>query len=374
MSSEYALTLAQVISARYVNNGLYTPFADPFTAAQSLVGIQAQILPAASLALWNRVPAFSANHFDDLLYQKRSLVRIWGQRGTLHLYPTTDWPLIYTMQADRATYWEREAVHNGWNMTEYEAFITQVAHLLYEHETLGRSDLRRFFPMIDQHHLSGWGGVFAILNGRGLACHAAPCNGEARMAHRLRWVPELEWAPPDTETANADLLRRYLSAFGPATLTDMTWWRGRTQAEIKRWLKLLGDQVVRVQINGQPAWWLQEQLDRLSDLPSPAELPPHLLGRFDPLLLATRDKHWLIDDAFYKRVWRPAGHIEATILLGGRIAGTWRYDWHGTSLLVTLRPFAPLATSLRSQLETLAARVAEHFATPLGDCRWEVME
>ncbi|MBO9374579.1 MAG: winged helix DNA-binding domain-containing protein, partial [Chloroflexus sp.] len=171
--------------------------------------------------------------------------------------------------------------------------------------------------------------------------------------------------------ANAELLRRYLAAFGPATLTDMTWWRGRTQAEIKRWLKLLGDQVVRVQINGQPAWWLQEQLDRLSDLPSPAELPPHLLGRFDPLLLATRDKHWLIDDACYKRVWRPAGHIEATIVLGGRIVGTWRYDWQGTKLIVTLRPFEPLPASLRSRLATLAASVAEHFAAPLGDCRWE---
>ncbi|WP_448338545.1 winged helix DNA-binding domain-containing protein [Chloroflexus aurantiacus] len=367
------LTREQVISARYVHHGLLTPFPDPLVAAQRLAGVQAQILPAAGLALWNRVAGFSARQLDHLLYHERSLVRLWGQRGTLHLYAMTDWPLVYGMQAGRATYWEQEAQRDGWAVDEYEAFIARVGDLLYEHETLGRSDLRRLLPAIDQRHLSGWGGIFAILTRRGLACHAAPRGGEARMAHRLRWRPDLVWNPPDTDTANAEMLRRYLATFGPVRLVDMTCWRGRTQAEMKRWLALLGEEVVRVSVDGQPAWWLQSHLDRLADLPTPADLPPHLLGRFDPLLLGTRDKSWLIDADVYNRVWRPAGHIEATILVHGRIAGTWRYDWRGSSIVVTLRPFKPLPLSERIRIESLAAGVADHFAAPLGDCRWEVV-
>ncbi|WP_298490591.1 winged helix DNA-binding domain-containing protein [uncultured Chloroflexus sp.] len=370
MKAAVDLRVAQATVARFVNNGLLTPFISPEAAAIHLAGVQAQMLPAAGLALWNRVPAFTAAQLDHLLYHERSLVRLWGQRGTLHLYAATDWPLIYAAQAGRATYWEQEALRDGWDAAEYEAFIERVARWLAEHETMGRSDLRRLVPEIDDRHLSGWGGIFAILTRRGLACNAAPTGGEARMAHRLRWRPDLRWDPPATETANAELMRRYLAAFGPATLADMTCWRGRTQAEIKRWLALLGDEVVKMTVAGKPAWWLQSQLDRLHELPEPAELPPHLLGRFDPLLLATRDRSWLVDAVDYKQVWRPAGHVEATILLAGRIAGTWRYDWRGAAMVVTLRPFAPLPPAVRTQIEMLAAAVAAHFAAPLRECVW----
>lgn len=365
------LTVAQSAVARFGQNGLLATFGDAVAAATHLAGVQAQMLPAAGLALWNRVPEFTAAQLDHLLYHERSLVRLWGQRGTLHLYAATDWPLIYAAQADRATYWEQEALREGWDPAAYEAFIARVARWLAEHETMGRNDLRRLAPEIDDRHLSGWGGIFAILTRRGLACHAAPNGGEARMAHRLRWRPDLAWDPPPSEEANAELIRRYLAAFGPATLADLTAWRGRTQVEMKRWLALLGDEVVKVTVAGKPAWWLQSQLARLNSLPEPGDLPPRLLGRFDPLLLATRDRSWLVDAVGYKQVWRPAGHVEATIVVAGRIAGTWRYDWRGSALVVTLRPFGALPAATRTQLERLAAGVAAHFAAPLGECRWE---
>lgn len=365
------LTIEQVAAARIVQNGLFKPFADPVTAARQLAGVQAQILPAAGLALWNRVPGLKNTQFEQLLYHERALVRLWGQRHTLHVYAAGDWPLIYAAQAERVTAWELEMLRDGWDPAACEAFITRVAQWLYEHETIGRSDLRRLTPTIDERHLSGWGGIFSVLARRGLACHAAPHGGEARMAHRLRWLPDLAWHPPPTDEANAELMRRYLAAFGPAYPADATCWRGRTQAEIKRWLAMLGDEVVKVTVAGKPAWWLQCCVEHIRELPALADMPPRLLGRFDPLLLGTRDRSWLVDAVGYKQVWRPAGHVEATILLAGRIAGTWRYDWRGETLHVTLRPFTSLPPAVRSQLETLAAGVAAHFAAPLGECRWE---
>ncbi len=371
MTSAYPLTTEQAAVARLVNHGLLTPFPDPVSAAGALCGVQAQILPAAGLALWNRAAHFTAAHLDHLLYTERALVRIWGQRHTLHLYPATDWPLIYAAEAGRATYWEQEAVRDGWEAADYAVFIDQAAQHLFARETMGRRDLQALLPMIDDRHLSGWGGIFAILARRGLACHAEPRDGEARMAHRLRWLPDLPWDPPLPDQANAQMVRRYLATSGPATSADISYWRGRPQAEVKRWLAQLGAEVTPVTVDGQPAWWLTTALDQVNHLPSRADLAPRLLGRFDPLLLSTRAKSWLIDAAVYDRVWRPAGHIEATLLVRGRIVGTWRYDWKGATLMVTLRPFAPLEPAIRAQLETQAAGVAAHFNAPLGDCRWE---
>ena len=44
------------------------------------------------------------------------------------------------------------------------------------------------------------------------------------------------------------------------------------------------------------------------------EWPVQLLYRFDPLLLAHKDKSCWLDMTFYKRVWQTAGHIEAFML------------------------------------------------------------
>ncbi len=41
---------------RLQNSGLVEPFASPEEAAHRLIGVQAQMPPAAALALWNRTP------------------------------------------------------------------------------------------------------------------------------------------------------------------------------------------------------------------------------------------------------------------------------------------------------------------------------
>jgi hypothetical protein len=86
-----------------------------------------------------------------------------------------------------------------------------------------------------------------------------------------------------------------------------------------------------------------------------------LLGRFDPLLLAHRDKTWLVDGERYDAVWRPAGHIEATLLVGGRVAGTWRYKRRANTLDVTLAPFGRLTKAVRRAIERQASGMAHFF-------------
>src|SRR5688572_26768679 len=107
--STLRLTTDQIRWQRYQRAGLVKPFDNAPTAATALVGVQAQILPAAALALWNRTPALSHKDFDTLLYQDRTLVKLWGQRGTLHLYTSSDWPLLHGARTINRTWWERQA-------------------------------------------------------------------------------------------------------------------------------------------------------------------------------------------------------------------------------------------------------------------------
>lgn len=371
MTTTISLTPAQARWHRMARQGLTAPLASAAEVARALAGVQAQILPAAGLALWNRARPFSAADLARRLYVERGLVKLWGQRGTLHLYPSDDWPLIYGAQSDLATYWERKAARRGADLAEHEALVAAVEALLRERACIGRSDLRAAGLSLDEAHLSGWGGIFAVLVRRGLACHAEPRDGEARMAHRERWLPALAWAPPAPEAANLALARRYLAAFGPATLQDLAYWRGRGVAEARRWVAALGAEVAQVSVGGRPMLALRDALpDPAAAPPAPDGWPVRLLGRFDPLLLAPKDKGDLVDAAHYARVWRPAGHIEATLLVAGRIAGTWRYDWRGGGLAITIEPFRRPPAYVRRAAERQARGVAEHFGAPLAELIW----
>jgi hypothetical protein len=67
---------------RWWRSGLVEPFDDAVTAASRLGGIQAQILSAAAVALWNRTPHLTYTQFEKMLFTDRILVKLWGQRGT----------------------------------------------------------------------------------------------------------------------------------------------------------------------------------------------------------------------------------------------------------------------------------------------------
>ena len=81
--------------------------------------------------------------------------------------------------------------------------------------------------------------------------------------------------------------------------------------------------------------------------------------------IGSKDKRWLIDPAHYKKVWRPGAHVEAVVLVGGRIAGTWRYDKKTKGLSVDIKPFEPFSRSVARAVERQAARVAKFLGLDL---------
>jgi len=364
------LTETQIRWFRFRRSGLAEPFSSPEEAARSLVGVQAQILPAAGLALWNRTRGLTYADFDDRLHVRRSLIKLWGQRGTLHVYASDEWPLLNGAMVGRHSWWERQIVRAGTDPDAYQATLDRVAELLRQRGTMNRSDLRASGLDLDEACFSPWGGIFADLVRRGAACHAGQAGNEKLFAHREYWLPDLAWNPPPADEANMELVRRYLRAYGPATLRDLTHWRGALVGNARRCVAEMGDEIVEVSVSGQPMLALRADLDALNEKP-PAhrEWPVRMLYRFDPLLLGIKDRSWLMEPRYYKRVSRPAGHIEGTLLdaARGRVVGTWRYNRADSGLAITVYPFAPLPRQVKKAVEENAAGVAQFFGLPLND-------
>ena len=345
------LTEEQIRWFRLRRSGLVEPFASPETAAAALAGVQAQILPAALLALWNRSASGAATQAEltARLFTGRTLVRLWGQRHTLHLYATADWPMVQAAFADRRTWWERQALSpdSPLDPTAFREGIVRAAALLRERGTLSRKELRASGIPMPAELFSPWGGVFAELVRIGEACHARWEGGEARYAHREHWLPGAAWTPPAASEANVELARRFFAGYGPATHADFAYWRaGGLAGGARRALDAIRDELVEVETAGPTPGKgklhaRRVDLDELHAAPPERDAwPVRILGRFDPLLLAHRVKDWVVPARYYDRVWRPAGHIEAVVLEHGRAVATWRYDRIGAgTLAVRVFPF-----------------------------------
>jgi hypothetical protein len=374
LPSTLVLSWEQLRHARVAASGLLTPFASPEEAAARLAGIQAQIEPAAGIALWNRTQRLTLAEFDACIYTRRTLVKLWGQRGTLHLYAATDWPLLHGARTLNRTWWERQAEDPSAALDDYRHKVEVVAGVLRSRESMGRSDLRALELDLHEELYSGWGGIFADLVRHGYACHAGREGSEGRFAHRERWLPDLPWNPPDPEHANIELARRYFAAYGPATIEDFAYWRGMATGKARAWVAALGAELSSLQAAGLPMLAATAQMETLAALPAGKaaveRLPVRLLFRFDPLLLAHRNKEWVVPAAFYNRVWRPAGHIEGTVLFRGQAVAVWRYERKGSGLVVQVAPFAKLPAPVLKKLPRLAAGVAAFFSLPLADLRF----
>jgi hypothetical protein len=365
-----ALTLssAQLRHFRFAQSGLLEPLADLQECAQRLVGLQAQIHPAAALAAAVRVPNLSHADLDSQLWHDKSLVKIWGQRGTLHIYAQSDWPLIHAVWSG-GSWWKRRFIEEGLGTEkDYTRLLNKVESLAQKSPSLGRTELRALG--VPERLLSSWGGLFADLVYQGKLCHLPRQGNEGRFAHRSQWLPELEWPLPAEATARREIVLRYLAGYGPASGQDLAHWAGWRVSRAETELKALQAELCAVQVEGQALWALKSQVPALNTWPkdSNADLPLLLLPRFDPMVLAHKNKDWLIDVERYKQVWQKAGHIEATVIESGRMAGTWRYAKRKQNLEVSVWPFAKLSRSSKVALEVRAQVLAQCFGLASAHC------
>jgi hypothetical protein len=156
---------------------------------------------------------------------------------------------------------------------------------------------------------------------------------------------------PD-EGAGAELARRYLRAYGPSTRADFRLWAGIAPHHAQLLWAGVEDELEEVGLDGQRAYILAADAERLDEPPSSAGV--RLVPGLDPYL-AQRDRERFVPDAgLRRRLWRPIGNPGA-VLAGGELAGLWRAAKKGRKLTVTVEPVERFA---EEDLEPEARRIA----------------
>ena len=152
-------------------------------------------------------------------------------------------------------------------------------------------------------------------------------------------------AAHDPAGESALLVRRYLAAFGPASVADFQEWSGVRGA--KNWFADLRPELTVFRDERG------RELFDLPDAPRPAEdvaAPPRFLPEFDNLLLAYADRRRMIDDASRKDLVTKNGRVRATFLWEGRVCGFWKIERQRAVAALYLLPFENLSDDARSAL------------------------
>ena len=205
-----------------------------------------------------------------------------------------------------------------------------------------------------------------LAGARGVICSGSGLGNEATFVRADKWVPH--WKDISIETAEKELLFRYLRAFGPATISDFAWWTGMRISDAKEiWSRAEAD-IAQVDVEGWKASVVQSDLPELekAEVKQPVV---RLLPYFDSFLLGHKEKQHLVEARNSKSVYRPQGWVAPVLLVNGHAQGVWSHTRTKKNLEVRVSPFSKVSSLVSSRLREEATSLGQFLGSPNVDTK-----
>jgi hypothetical protein len=310
-------------------------------AIERLVGLQAQLASAPYVGLWTRLRDFKRADLADEIEQ-RKVVKATFIRATLHLctaedylrFRTTLQPLLIEAASEiakrRGGDFDIDKVLKAARKFIGErprtfAEISEMLTQLLPDVDVGamRYTVRTHLPLVQAPIASGWS-----------------YSNKPEFTLAEEWIGRAI-SPKDNLP---ELVRRYLAAFGPASVTDAQTWSGLKLKEI---FEKLRPELQTYRDEGR------RELFDLPEVSLPAEdvpAPVRFLPEYDNLLLSHSNRTRVVADEYRSRVYLPGLRVAATILLDGFVRGAWKVEKTKDRATLVIEPFDKLTKRDRTAL------------------------
>lgn len=355
----------QAVSARRLNrHGLgAAPIAGtPVDAVTAMCAAHAQILSAAELSIGLRLADGTRAEVRSALWHERSLVKTFGPRGTVHLLPAADLPMwtgalsalpVQTSQAPdvRLTPDQTDvvvdAVADALDGTELTVDELSDAVVERAGAWAGEPVMPAFQEMWPR-----WRQAITTAAHRGAACFGPNRGRNVTYTNPRGWLPGFR--PETGPAALADLLRRYLHAYGPATPAHFARWLSVPLRFAADLFDAHAAELQPVEVAGVPAWVCAADASAPADPPEGVRLLPY----FDAYAVGGQPRELLYPGRAAERALNrgQAGNFPV-VLIDGTVAGVWHQRRSGNRVDVTVEPFAPLTARRQRALEAQVERV-----------------
>jgi hypothetical protein len=349
----------------------------PVEVANDLVALHGTDPSSVYLAAWARMRGDDgATAVDRALYEERSLIRLLAMRRTVFVTSLDLAPVLQAACSRAVAARERRKLETMLATTGIVKDAAGAQRWLAETEQVllrvlgNRGEATAAELAGDDPRLRT---EIAIGNGTGdqgrqraasrmlllLAAEGKVVRGRPRgswTSHQYSWAPLEQWSPGglaewDTQQAEVELGRRWLTAFGPGTEQDLSWWAGWTKTQVRRVLAALG--AVPVELGDGTGYLLPEDLE-----PAPEPQPwAALLPALDSTPMGWHQRQWFLGE-HGPHLFDRYGNIGPSLWWNGAIVGGWAHDRNGEIVVRFLQDVGSEAVAAaQAQAELLASRL-----------------
>jgi hypothetical protein len=361
------LSWAGVGARRLERSHLATPSADlhPADIAADMCGTHAQVMAAAEVSIAMRMTRGTRSDAQAALWNEHSLIKTYGLRGTVHLFPSRDMAMwtsaLAAMPSRTATFPEGVRLTTVESRRIVEAMAAALEDAELTAEELEAEIVSRVGAWAAERSFEAFQGAWprwrlALYDAvaQGIVCFGANRGAKVTWTTVRRLVPG--FAPAGQDEAIRWLVRAYLRAYGPSTPAWFARWIAAPKPWADRAFASLDEEIADLDVEGTRAFVLAEDRDFVGAPSRGVRLLPY----FDAYTIAWQPRELMFAGRASERALAggQAGPVPV-ILVDGVVAGVWQQRKAAKKLSITVEPLTNLRPSQRDELETQVARLGE---------------
>ncbi|MFD9214307.1 winged helix DNA-binding domain-containing protein [Streptomyces sp. NPDC059544] len=352
MTTTRRVTWPQANARRMARQHLTDPApagdASPAAVTGAMLGAHAQVPSAAELSVALRLEGATRATVREALWTDGTLVKTYGPRGTVHLLPSADLPLWTGALSSIPAGADPMPPHVRMTREQTEAVLTAIGEALADRDLtadeLTEAVVERAGPWAGDRVMDAfqdkwprWRQVSHRAAHRGVLCFGPLRGRRVTYTHPRRVLPG--FTPRDGAAAQAELVRRYLRAYGPATPQHFARWLAAPRGwagEVFAAAAARGE-AEEVRYEGAPAWVVAGD----TEFPAGPAAGVRLLPYFDAFAIASQPRDLLFPGPSFTRALGggQAGN-HPVLLVDGTVAGVWHQRRSGRRIAVTVEPVA----------------------------------
>jgi Winged helix DNA-binding domain len=325
-------------------------------AVARLLGLQAQLPRPPFAGLWSRVEGFTRG---DLLraLEARTVVRATSMRGTIHLMTAADFIAFRGCLQPGLDAGMLSLLKERARQLDAPALVAAARAYLSRSHTFEevRDHLVAKFPGGDERAMG-----YAVR--MGLPVVQVPGGGPWGFPAQADFVSAAAWLGRPVAACRSlePLVRRYLAAYGPATVRDAQAWLGLAGLE-PVFEKL--SRVLDVWKGPAGRTWYDLPESPRPDPETPA--PVRFLPEWDSAVVTRADER-IVARADRPRVFLPGLRVASLVLVDGFAAGAWKVSATARKATMTIETFSRWPAATRREVE-IEAHALLRFAEPQAE-------
>ncbi len=351
-----------ILSARLYNQGLIN---NSFKTSEEVVkyfgAIQAQDYAAAKWAVGQRLK----NSSDDLIekaFNESKILRTHAMRPTWHFILPEDIRWILKLTSPRVKSGMASSEKKlGLDESIFKKSNSIISKILKGNKQLTRQEIAVYLNEANLIYEKFQRLTHIMMHAEldQVICSGAKKGKQFTYALLDERVPQTKSLKHDE--ALFELAKRFFTSHGPATLKDFSWWSGFTLADVNKGVELNKSSLESETINNK-TYFFKNDVKTIKKL----SLEIYLLPNYDEYIIGYTDRSEIINSSLVKNLdQRNNVLFNNTIIIDGKVKGTWRRTIKKDKVTVEINSFVNLNSKQNKKLINAVNTFSKFLGLPL---------